>query len=110
MENLCGEIFQKTGTPIVVATLSTIGGNDMRHFTTNLYNAWGIGKKGVNKGVLILVAVKEKSVRIVTGTGSEDVLPDGLWGEILDKYMIPHFKGGITARPLPVVWRLLAIF
>ena len=94
MENLAREVLEKTGTAIVVATVETIGDDDPNDYANRLYQAWGIGKKGEDKGVLIFLAVKERRVRIETGYGVEGILPDGLAGEILDRYAIPRFKEG----------------
>jgi uncharacterized protein len=94
MESLAREVLAKTGTAIVVATVETIGDDDPNDYANRLYQAWGIGKKGEDKGVLIFLAVKERRVRIETGYGVEGILPDGLAGEILDRYAIPYFKEG----------------
>jgi uncharacterized protein len=92
MENLAREVLEKTGTAVVVATLETIGDNDPAQYANDLYKAWGIGKKGEDKGVLIFLALKERRVRIETGYGVEGILPDGLVGEILDRDVIPSLK------------------
>jgi uncharacterized protein len=94
MENLAREVLEKTGTSVVVAVLPTLGEEDLKDYTNGLYSAWGIGKKGQDKGVLILLAVKERKLRIETGYGVEGILPDGLTGEIMDKYMLPHLGRG----------------
>jgi uncharacterized protein len=100
MENLAREVLEKTGTAVVVATVETIGENEPADYANRLYQAWGIGKKGEDKGVLIFLAVKERRVRIETGYGVEGILPDGLVGEILDRYAIPRFKEGDYGRGL----------
>ncbi len=100
MENVAREVLEKTGTAIVVATVETIGDNDPNDYANLLYQAWGIGKKGEDKGVLIFLAVKERRVRIETGYGVEGILPDGLAGEILDRHAIPYFKEGDYGRGL----------
>ena len=94
MENLAREVLEKTGTAIVVATVETIGDNDPNDYANRLYRAWGIGKKGEDKGILIFLAVKERRIRIETGYGVEGILPDGLVGEILDRHAIPWLKKG----------------
>lgn len=100
MENLAREVLEKTGTAIVVATVGTIGDKDPNDYANRLYTAWGIGKKGEDKGVLIFLTVKERRVRIETGHGVEGILPDGLAGEILDRCAIPHFKDRNYGRGL----------
>ena len=86
------ELFQKTGIPVVVVTMPDIGGAEYNDYANRLYSAWGIGKKGEDKGVLIFVTIKERKMRIETGYGVEGILPDGLVGEIRDRYMIPYLK------------------
>ncbi len=86
------ELLAKTGVPIVVVTMPDIGGAEYNDYANRLYSKWGIGKKGEDKGVLIFVTIKERKMRIETGYGVEGILPDGLVGEIRDKYMIPYLK------------------
>jgi len=101
MESLAHEILQKTGAAIVVATLPELGQTEeITLYANGLYKAWGIGKKGEDKGVLILLAVKERKIRIETGYGVEGILPDGLVGEILDQYVVPHLKTGEAGKAL----------
>ncbi|NQU12497.1 MAG: TPM domain-containing protein [Desulfobacteraceae bacterium] len=86
------ELLQKTGVPVVVVTMPDIGGAEYNDYANRLYRAWGIGKKGQDKGVLIFVTIKERKMRIETGYGVEGILPDGLVGEIRDRYMTPFLK------------------
>jgi uncharacterized protein len=94
MESLAREVLEKTGTAIVVVTVETIGDNELNDYVNSLYKAWGIGKKGEDKGVLIFLTVKERKFRIETGYGVEGILPDGRVGEIRDRYAIPYFRKG----------------
>jgi len=100
MNILATEVLQKTGTSVVVVTMPTVGDSDVVIYTNELYQAWGIGKKGEDKGVLILLAVKERRIRIETGYGVEGILPDGRVGEILDKYAVPLLKKGAYGKGL----------
>lgn len=92
MQGLAAEILQKTGTSVVVGVFKSLDGQDPDQFTNELFEAWGIGKKGEDKGVLIMLAIEERRVRIETGFGVEGVLPDGLVGSILDRYVVPLLK------------------
>jgi len=87
-----GALLQKTGIPVVVVTMPDIGGAEYNDYANRLYRAWGIGKKGEDKGVLIFVTVKERKMRIEIGYGVEGILPDGLVGEIRDRDMTPYLK------------------
>ena len=100
MDLLAREVLQKTGTSVVVVTLKSIEGNDPADYANRLYEAWGIGKKGEDKGVLILMALEERKIRIETGYGVEGILPDGLVGEILDTYVVPYLKKGNYSKGL----------
>ena len=101
MEALAREVLEKTGTAIFVATVDTIGENEnFRLYANGLYKAWGIGKKGEDKGVLIFFAVKERKIRIETGYGVEGIFTDGINGEILDKYVVPFLKEGNYGKGL----------
>jgi uncharacterized protein len=101
MEALSREVLQKTGTAVVVVTVASLGENEeVNMYANKLYKAWGIGKKGEDKGVLIFLAVKERKIRIETGYGVEGILPDGLVGEIRDKYVVPELKAGNYGKGL----------
>jgi len=100
MEALSREVLEKTGTAIVVATVADIGSSEISEYVNRLYSAWGIGKKGEDKGVLIVLALKERKLRIETGYGVEGILPDGLVGEIRDQAMLPWLKRGDYGRGL----------
>jgi len=94
MEGLSREVLEKTGTAVVVATFKTIGDNEPDMYANELYEKWGIGKKGEDKGVLIFLVLDQRKVRIETGYGVEGILPDGLVGNILDEQVAPLLKQG----------------
>jgi hypothetical protein len=100
MEDLAREVLEKTGTAIVVVSMESIGDNKPTDYVNSLYKAWGIGKKGEDKGVLIFVSLKEQKFRIVTGYGVKGILPDGLVHEISERYAIPYFMKGAFGRGL----------
>lgn len=101
MEALAREVLQKTGTAVVVATVPSIGEDEEYNlYASGLYKAWGIGKKGEDKGVLIFLTIKERKIKIETGYGVEGVLPDGRVGEILDKNVVPFLKEGKYGKGL----------
>lgn len=94
MRSRAREVLQKTGASVVVVTIPSLGETYISDYANKLYHAWGIGKKGEDRGVLILFALKERKIRIETGYGLEGVLPDGRVGEILRNDMIPLLKEG----------------
>ncbi len=88
------EVLIKTGAAIVVATVRDLGDKESGMFATELFNIWGIGKKGENNGVLIFLSMKPGSIIIRTGYGVERILTDKLCGQILDQRVIPYFAKG----------------
>jgi uncharacterized protein len=91
---LAREVLNKTGVTLTVVTFKDIGGADIDEFTNKLYEKWGVGKRGEDKGVMILLALEERKLRIEVGYGLEGIIPDGLAGQIRDKAMIPYLKKG----------------
>jgi len=87
---ITSELLNKTSTAVVVVTMPDIGGAEIDDYANRLYSAWGIGKAGVEKGVLIFITIKERKVRIETGAGVVNILPDDLAKKILDREMIPY--------------------
>jgi len=94
MEALSREVRGKTGASVVVATFPSVGDQDLNEYANRLYSFWGIGKKGEDRGVLIVLALQERKIRIETGYGVEGILPDGRVGEILDQKVLPYLKKG----------------
>ena len=81
-----------TKAQIVVVTVTSLDGQDIESYATELFRDFGIGDKDLNNGLLILVALEERLCRIEVGYGLEGVLPDGKTGRYQDEYMIPYFK------------------
>lgn len=94
MNLLALEVLKKTGATITVVTLKDISGANIDEYTNRLYEKWGVGKRGEDRGVMLLVALKERKLRIEVGYGLEGIIPDGLAGQIRDKAMIPYLKKG----------------
>lgn len=94
LEGLFAELERKTGAEIAVAVLSDLRGLDVESAAVELFETWGIGRKGRDDGVLLLVAPAERKVRLEVGYGLESVIPDGLAGEILRRHALPAFREG----------------
>ena len=94
MTGIARELKQKTGAEIAVVTVPELQGLTVEQYASQLYQKWGIGSAANDDGVLLLVAVQERKVRIETGYGLEPILPDGKTGEILDAYVVPHLREG----------------
>lgn len=91
---LSSEIEAKTTSQLAILTIDTAAPLDIETYAVKLFEKWGIGKKGKDNGVLILVAVKDRQVRIEVGYGLEGAIPDALAKNIIEKSMLPFFKSG----------------
>lgn len=94
ISQLIQKLKQETGAEVAVVTIQSIAPLEIEEYAVRLFEKWGIGKKGTDNGVLIIIAVNERKMRIEVGYGLEGALPDGKCGEIRDKFMIPYFKQG----------------
>lgn len=83
-----------TSTQIVIVTVTSLDGYPVDDYSFQLGNKWGIGQKGKNNGILILIAKDDRKAFIATGYGMEGALNDGKLGTILRREMIPYFKSG----------------
>lgn len=86
-----------TKTQLVVATVPDLGGYEIEEYGYQLGRAWGIGQKGTDNGALLIVAPKERKVRIEVGYGLEGVLTDAVTSQIIRRNIIPAFKAGDMA-------------
>ena len=83
-----------TKAEIAVVALKSIGNEDIVDFGVALFKEWGIGKKGLDNGLLILLVEEQRSVRFEVGYGLEGVLPDAICKRIQTQAMLPEFKLG----------------
>jgi uncharacterized protein len=84
----------KSTDQIAVLTVPTLGGASVEEYASEVFAAWKLGKKGKDNGVLVLVAPKERRMRIEVGYGLEGTLPDVAAGRIIRNVMTPAFKAG----------------
>jgi uncharacterized protein len=89
---------QATGNQVVVLTVPTIGSVSIEDFAVKVFEAWKLGQKGKDNGVLIVVAVQDRKMRIEVGYGLEGTLTDGQCGQIIRTVMTPRFKEGDYTR------------
>lgn len=81
-----------TSSQFAVVTVPDLGGDEIANYAQRLFESWGIGQKGKNNGLLILVARDERKVNIHTGYGLEGAIPDALAKRIISNVMVPAFK------------------
>ena len=82
----------QTGRQFVVATVPSLEGRTIEDYGYRLGRTWGIGQKGKDDAVILLVAPKERKVRIETGYGARVFLTDAVSSVIIREAIVPHFK------------------
>ncbi|UYQ93424.1 TPM domain-containing protein [Chitinophaga horti] len=83
-----------TSNEVAIVIVKTLDGYEPEEVSTKILREWGIGKKDKNNGLLILVAVDDRKVRIETGYGMENVVPDVIAYRIINNQIKPAFRQG----------------
>jgi len=91
---VCGALEQKTGAQLAVVTVESTQPETIEQYAVRLFSQWGIGHQGKDDGILLLMAVRDRRVRIEVGYGLEGVLTDALSKAIIEAYMVPAFQQG----------------
>lgn len=94
VETRLAEHETATTNQVAVVTLSSLQGYSIEEFGVGLGRAWGIGQKGRDNGVLLIVAPSERKVRIEVGYGLEGTLTDALSHDIIENRILPEFRAG----------------
>jgi uncharacterized protein len=93
LDNVVRNVWTTSSAELAVVVLDQIDGGDIDTFATELFTAWGMGKKDNSNGVLYLVAIGDRRAVIRTGYGAEGVVPDVLAGRII-RSSNTYFKNG----------------
>jgi uncharacterized protein len=89
---------KETTDQLVVVTVESLKGEPIEKLGLRLGNGWGIGQKGINNGVLLIVAPAERRARIEVGTGLEGLLTDERAQRIMDRKIVPACRKGQCER------------
>jgi len=110
LEDICRQIDEKAHAQIAVVTINSLDGSDIESYAVDLFKKWGVGSKATDRGVLILLAVKDHQYRIEVGYGLEPFLPDGKVGgfgrEAVPKLRANDYSGALllmTSRVAQVI-------
>jgi uncharacterized protein len=92
LESLCGQLdHSQANAQIAVVTIHTLNGADVAEYANALEDKWKMGRKGSDRGALVLLAVDDHKYRIEVGYGLEGILPDGKVGDI-GREMVPLLR------------------
>jgi uncharacterized protein len=94
LETKLADLEQKSRIQLVVATVPSLGGEEIEPYANELFRAWKLGDAKDNNGALLLIAPKERRVRIEVGYGLEGTLTDAVSSIIIANAIAPRFKAG----------------
>ena len=104
LENKLVNFSNQTSSQIAIAIVKTLDGYDAASYAFGLGEKWGVGQKGKNNGILILVKPKyansKGEVFIATGYGLEGAVPDAITKRIVNNEILPYFKQGMYYKGL----------
>ena len=94
LEQLLVQFEARKGAQVAVLMIATTAPESVEQFAVRVQESWKLGRKGVDDGVLIVVAKQDRKLRIEVGYGLEGVLPDAIAKRIIEQDITPHFKQG----------------
>ena len=94
LEDILSRLEQTDSSQIVVLTIPSLGGEVLEEFSLKVAEKWKIGQKGFDNGAILLIAQKDRKLRIEVGYGLEGSLTDLMAGRIIRNVIVPQFKAG----------------
>jgi uncharacterized protein len=108
MSGIADQVKARTGAEIAVVTVRTTGGQEIEPYGTRLFTEWGIGERGKDNGVLVLVAVDDRKMWIKPGYGLEGAIPDAEAHRVYREVLQPGFRAGKYDQALVTAVKVLA--
>src|ERR1019366_5455913 len=99
LSQLSTEVDQKAKAQIAIVTIKTLEGDTVEDFANHLFHKWGVGAKGTDRGVMVLVATDDHQYWTEVGYGLEPILPDGKVGNF-GRGMLPFLRQGDYNRAI----------
>ncbi len=94
LERTLAEFETRKGSQVAVLMVPSTQPEAIEQYAVRVEEAWKLGRKGVDDGVLLLVAKNDRKLRIEVGYGLEGVLPDATGKRIIEEDIVPRFKQG----------------
>lgn len=92
LEATLSDFNKRTGNEIAVVTIETLAGDTVENFAEQLFQDWGIGKKGQDNGILLLISKSDREMRIEVGYGLEPELTDLEAAHLIRNVLTPAFR------------------
>ncbi len=91
LEVYCAAVERATGAEIALVVLPSLENEPVEDVANTIFRAWGVGQKGSNEGIMMLLAIGDHRDRLEVGYGLEPILPDGFDGRVL-RQMAPALR------------------
>jgi len=85
---------QRKGSQLQVLVVPSTQPESIEQYALRVFEAWRLGRGGVDDGVLLVVAKDDRAVRIETGYGLEGAIPDAVANRVIQEYLVPKFRAG----------------
>ena len=93
LEQYCGSLESTTGVQMAIVTVPSLNGEPIDQVANDLFRKWGIGQKGKDNGILLMLAIADRRSRLELGYGLEPAITDGMAGDVL-RSMQPYLRAG----------------
>jgi uncharacterized protein len=94
IETRLADLEQRKGSQVAVLLVPSARPEAIEQFSMRVVEAWQLGRRGVDDGVLLLVALEDREVRLEVGYGLEGAIPDAYGRRIIDEAILPAFRDG----------------
>lgn len=94
LEQQLAAFEQRKGVQIAVLLVPTTAPETIEQYSIRVVDAWQLGRRGVDDGILLLIATNDRALRIEVGYGLEGVVPDAIAKRIVDDVIVPYFRAG----------------
>ena len=94
------DLQTRKGSQLQILIVPTTAPESIEQYAQRVFDQWKLGRKGVDDGVLLLVAKDDHQARIQTGYGLEGAIPDITAGRVIQEYLVPKFRAGDFAGGL----------
>lgn len=108
IESVLAALEAAKGSQIAVLLVSTTGGESIEAYAVRAFEQWGIGRKGIDDGLLLVVARDDRAMRIEVGYGLEGAVPDAVAHRVIQEYLVPKFRAGDFAGGIEAAVSALA--
>ena len=94
LEQTLRDFASRKGSQLAVLLVPSTAPESIEQYSIRVVDSWKLGRKGVDDGVLLLVATRDRTLRIEVGYGLEGVIPDAIANRIINEVVVPYFKRG----------------